>query len=210
MRMHAHVACRTRPHPRRGRSNAGLPHRSAPPPPELEARHARCEVRRVLGLAQEVRANGQGLARFLPEALRGARTSGRARPAPPPARRALHRGARTEREAASQAGTDLRKLDVRLRFGPGDERTFGQLGEQDHRVYFEYSDAFLASGLELSPVHLKARKGLIEHTQLELGPLPGLFDDSLPDGWGLLLMDRYFRKKRVDLDALSPLDLLQF
>jgi serine/threonine-protein kinase HipA len=104
----------------------------------------------------------------------------------------------------------LKKLEVRLRLGPGDERIVGTLAEQERRVYFEYSDDFLATGWELSPLHLKARKGLIEHTQLEFGPLPGLFDDSLPDGWGLLLMDRYLRKKGVDPDGLSALDRLQF
>jgi serine/threonine-protein kinase HipA len=104
----------------------------------------------------------------------------------------------------------LKKLEVRLRLGPGDERVVGTLAEQDRRVYFEYSDAFLETGWELSPIHLKARKGLIEHTPLEFGPLPGLFDDSLPDGWGLLVMDRYLRKQGVDPDRLTAIDRLQF
>jgi serine/threonine-protein kinase HipA len=37
-----------------------------------------------------------------------------------------------------------------------------------------------------------------------------LFDDSLPDGWGLLLMDRFLRKQGVDTDRLSVLDRLAF
>jgi len=104
----------------------------------------------------------------------------------------------------------LKKLEVRLRFGPDNERVVGALAEQDHRVYFEYADEFLATGWELSPVHLKARKGLVEHTARDFGPLPGVFDDSLPDGWGLLLMDRYLRKQGVDPDRLSAIDRLQF
>jgi len=103
----------------------------------------------------------------------------------------------------------LKKLEVRLRFGPGDERVVGTLAERERRVYFEYADGFLATGWELSPIHLKARKGLIEHEQRDFGPLPGLFDDSLPDGWGLLLMDRYLRKQGVDPDELSAIDRLQ-
>ncbi len=104
----------------------------------------------------------------------------------------------------------MKKLEVRLRFGPGDERAVGTLAEQEHRTYFEYSDGFLATGRELSPIHLKARKGLIEHEPLDFGPLPGLFDDSLPDGWGLLLMDRYLRQKGVNPDTLSAIDRLRF
>ncbi len=37
-----------------------------------------------------------------------------------------------------------------------------------------------------------------------------MFDDSLPDGWGLLLMDRFLRKQGVDIDRLSVLDRLAF
>ncbi len=103
----------------------------------------------------------------------------------------------------------MKKLEVRLRLGHADEHVVGTLAEQDRRVYFEYSEDFLATGWELSPIHLGTRKGLIEHTQRDFGPLPGLFDDSLPDGWGLLLMDRYLRKKGVDPDALTAIDRLQ-
>jgi serine/threonine-protein kinase HipA len=103
----------------------------------------------------------------------------------------------------------VRRLEVRLRLGPGDERVVGTLATRDRRLFFEYAEDFLATGLELSPLHLKARSGLIEHTQLAFGPLPGLFDDSLPDGWGLLLMDRWLRKKGVDPDGLTALDRLQ-
>ena len=48
---------------------------------------------------------------------------------------------------------------------------------------------FLARGLELSPLTLPLRADVIGHADRAFGSLPGLFDDSLPDGWGLLLMD---------------------
>lgn len=38
--------------------------------------------------------------------------------------------------------------------------------------------------------------------------LPGLFNDSLPDGWGRLLLDRYMRSKQIAREAISPLDRL--
>ena len=40
------------------------------------------------------------------------------------------------------------------------------------------------------------------------GPLPGLIDDSLPDGWGLLLMDRLFRRRGQNPAVISPLERL--
>ena len=40
--------------------------------------------------------------------------------------------------------------------------------------------------------------------------LPGLVSDALPDGWGMLLMDRLFRKQGWDPRRMSPLDRLAF
>ena len=102
----------------------------------------------------------------------------------------------------------MRKLSVRFRAAPDRVMSVGTLAEQDRRIYFEYSPDFLDTGLELSPFKLPAREGLFEHTDRSFGPLPGLFDDSLPDGWGLLLMDRHFRQTGHDLATISPLDRL--
>lgn len=105
----------------------------------------------------------------------------------------------------------MRSLEVRLRRGPGDELVVGALARRDGRTYFEYSPALLATGLELSPWKLPARPGLQEHPDPKYGELPGLFADSLPDGWGLLLMDRHVRQQGRDpgtLDALDRLALL--
>jgi serine/threonine-protein kinase HipA len=104
----------------------------------------------------------------------------------------------------------MRKLTVKLQRTPGDTLTVGRLAEQDRRIYFEYDDAFLDAGIELSPFKLSAQPGLIEHTDHAFGPLPGVFDDSLPDGWGLLLMDRHFRRQGIDPTTLSPLDRLAY
>jgi serine/threonine-protein kinase HipA len=109
---------------------------------------------------------------------------------------------------ARSAESALKKLVVRFSSAPGQSVPVGTLAERDRRVYFEYHADWLARGLELSPFNLPAGPGLIEHTDHEFGPLPGLFDDSLPDGWGLLLMDRHFRKLGLDPAAVSPLDRL--
>lgn len=102
----------------------------------------------------------------------------------------------------------MKKLEVRFTRSPGDWMAVGTLAEDHRRVYFEYAADFLATGLNLSPFRLPFEAGLFEHRDRDFGPLPGLFDDSLPDGWGLLLMDRHFRSVGRDLAEISPLDRL--
>ena len=79
-----------------------------------------------------------------------------------------------------------------------------------HRIYFEYAPEFLDSGLHLSPFKLPLVGGLAEHTDRAFGPLHGLFDDSLPDGWGLLLMDRHFRANGIDISGVTAIDRLAY
>ena len=103
----------------------------------------------------------------------------------------------------------MRKLEVRLQLG-GDAITVGTLVERDRRVLFEYASGFLRSGLQLSPIHLPLRAGVHEGPPTPFAGLPGVFSDSLPDGWGLLLMDRAFRQRGVSREAIAPLDRLAF
>lgn len=102
----------------------------------------------------------------------------------------------------------MKKLEVRFTRRIGDELVVGTLAEERGRVYFEYTPEFLATGLNLSPFRLPFAAGLFEHADHRFGPLPGLFDDSLPDGWGLLLMDRHFRASGVNPDGLGALERL--
>jgi len=104
----------------------------------------------------------------------------------------------------------VKRLEVRLQSAPGEERVVGQLVETDRRVFFEHDAAFLRDPLWLSPFKLRPEPGLIEHRDRDFGPLFGLFDDSLPDGWGRLLMDRFFQQQGMTLAELSPLDRLAF
>lgn len=104
----------------------------------------------------------------------------------------------------------MKKLNVRLTWSNTNWMPVGQLAEADQRIFFEFDPAFLASGMEVSPFKWAARPGLIEHVDRGFGPLPGWIDDSLPDGWGMLLMDRMFRKRGVEPEEISPLDRLAF
>lgn len=102
----------------------------------------------------------------------------------------------------------MRRLEVRLE--TEDERVVGTLAEKGGRIYFEYATSFLEDPLWLSPFELPPRPGLIEHRDRDFGPIFGLFDDSLPDGWGLLLMDRFFRQRRMAPREVSVLDRLAY
>ena len=104
----------------------------------------------------------------------------------------------------------MKKLSVHLSIRPGQSRPVGVLAGSDRKIYFEYDAGFLEDPLWLSPFKLPPQPGLQEHRDLAFGPLFGLFDDSLPDGWGLLLMDRYFRQRGIPPETLSPLDRLAY
>ncbi len=104
----------------------------------------------------------------------------------------------------------MRRLKVRLTRTAGDEPIVGILAESDRRIYFEWDSEYLNDGVELSPFKLPFTPQLHEHRDLAFGPLPGLFEESLPDGWGRLLMDRHFRREGLDVATVSPMDRLAY
>lgn len=94
--------------------------------------------------------------------------------------------------------------------GWGERWPLATLAEEGHTLLFEYTPEALTQGLELSPRHLKLRAGAYgEFPAHQLG-LPGLIADALPDGWGMLLMDRLFRKNGLNPAQVSVLDRLAF
>jgi serine/threonine-protein kinase HipA len=92
--------------------------------------------------------------------------------------------------------------------GWGEDWPLGRLADDGSNLLFEYAPEALAQGLELSPLSLKLRAPAYGGFPAHLHRLPGLVADSLPDGWGLLLMDRLFRRQGVRHP--SPLDRLAF
>lgn len=94
--------------------------------------------------------------------------------------------------------------------GWGERWRLGALADNGRELLFEYSPEALARNLELSPRHLKLRPEAYGGFPDHLLRLPGLLADCLPDGWGLLLMDRLFRQVGRDVASLSPLDRLAF
>ncbi len=84
----------------------------------------------------------------------------------------------------------------------------GKLAERNRAILFEYDKGFLASGIELSPFKLPLHPGVFEDKERVFDGLPGVFNDSLPDGWGLLLLDRALRGQGARLHEISPLHRL--
>ncbi len=84
----------------------------------------------------------------------------------------------------------------------------GRLAIRDYRIYFEYDQGFISRGLEISPIKLPLDSGLQMFDHRPFEGLPGVFNDSLPDGWGRLLFNRYIRSKNMMFEDFSPLDRL--
>jgi len=90
----------------------------------------------------------------------------------------------------------------------GTRREVGMLSDENGRILFEYAPEFLESGIELSPFKLPLRPGVFEDEKRTFDGLFGLFNDSLPDGWGCLLLDRKLRKRGLSFQEISPLQRL--
>ena len=66
----------------------------------------------------------------------------------------------------------------------------------------------MTSNLEVSPLRLPLQPGVRTFDRSLFEGLPGLFNDSLPDGWGRLLLDRSIRQQGMLPGQFSPLDRL--
>ena len=90
----------------------------------------------------------------------------------------------------------------------GIRQEVGMLLQDKQRIFFEYFPDFLKSGIELSPFKLPLKAGVFEEKSRIFDGLFGLFNDSLPDGWGCLLLDRKLRKLGKSYAEITPLDRL--
>lgn len=86
----------------------------------------------------------------------------------------------------------------------------GQLVYKDRKIFFEYASGFLASGFELSPFKLPLKPGILVCEDRIFEGLFGVFNDSLPDGWGRLLLDRKLMNLGINPGELTPLDRLGY
>lgn len=105
----------------------------------------------------------------------------------------------------------MRELRVRLCFDATDVRDVGVLAEDRSGVWFEFDPAFARGSLEISPLRLPlARGGLVAHRVTDGAPIPGVFNDARPEGWGLRLLHRAFQALGRPVSSVSPLEELAF
>lgn len=75
----------------------------------------------------------------------------------------------------------------------------GDMVLADNRLAaFEYNKNWLLDGFSISPFSLPLEKKVFMPKYDPFEGLFGVFADSLPDGWGRLLVDRLLRKKGMD------------
>ncbi|MDR3013067.1 MAG: type II toxin-antitoxin system HipA family toxin [Chitinispirillales bacterium] len=90
-----------------------------------------------------------------------------------------------------------------------DGRTVGRLAETPEKVLaFEYGDDWLREGFSISPFNLPLEKRVFIADATPFGGSFGVFNDSLPDGWGRLLIDRLLLKRQIEPRSVSLIDRL--
>lgn len=99
------------------------------------------------------------------------------------------------------------EVKVGINFGKG-VQVVGRLAVRKHKIYFQYDSAFIKSGIEVSPLRLPLQPGVQSFDYDLFEGLPGVFNDSLPDGWGRLLFDRFLRTQGISPTDITPLDRL--
>ncbi|MCI1640073.1 MAG: type II toxin-antitoxin system HipA family toxin [Bacteroidales bacterium] len=99
---------------------------------------------------------------------------------------------------------DINVIEVFL-----DGKRVGRLAQTGQRLCaFEYDAEFLQTGFSISPLYLPLRSGLFFAGKTPFDGNFGVFDDSLPDGWGGLILDRYLSSRGIDPATLSVLQRL--
>ncbi len=96
----------------------------------------------------------------------------------------------------------LERLNVSLRFAEETVIPVGILAQKGRDSLFQFSDSFLASPLPISPLRLSVRPGVHVFTAGEGLETFGVFEDSLPDGWGRRIIDSRFMKRHGRLPGI--------
>jgi serine/threonine-protein kinase HipA len=99
------------------------------------------------------------------------------------------------------------KITVKLHL-QGGMYDVGSLVFDKKSIYFRYDEQFLDTNLNISPIVLSFNTKVNKADTHIFESLYGVFADSLPDGWGKLLMDRYFLSHYEQLNTITPLDRL--
>ncbi|MEG1951495.1 MAG: HipA N-terminal domain-containing protein, partial [Bacteroidales bacterium] len=73
---------------------------------------------------------------------------------------------------------------------------------------FEYDADWITTGYSISPFHIPLKSGLQMAKRDPFRGGFGVFDDSLPDSWGNLILDRYLTQQNINSHKLTLLQHL--
>ena len=105
--------------------------------------------------------------------------------------------------------TDTEKLTVAISL-EGQDVELGELVSSRGRIYFKYFPDFIDRGIEISPFKMPLSEEVLSAEATPFDGLFGVFEDSLPDGWGRLLLDRSLLSRGISLNDINPLDRLAY
>ncbi len=101
--------------------------------------------------------------------------------------------------------TELIKVKI------GNQKVGTLILSNNNLCLFEYDREFVSAGFSISPFYLPLKSGVFTAKRDPFNGLFGIFNDSLPDGWGSLLINRYLKSKNInpaDLSVLHRLSLV--
>ena len=78
----------------------------------------------------------------------------------------------------------------------------------DKRLAFEYDPRWLAEGFSISPLELPLKTGLFLAKPTTLYGDFGIFEDSLPDGYGRYLLHKALMREGIDDRKLTAIERL--
>jgi serine/threonine-protein kinase HipA len=105
--------------------------------------------------------------------------------------------------------SEINKLTVSIWLDQA-EKEVGELVTDGKKTYFKYYPDFIDSGLQISPFKLPLTDSIRSADAVPFDGLFGVFSDSLPDGWGRLLLDRTLMSRGFALPQITPLDRLAY
>ena len=104
---------------------------------------------------------------------------------------------------------DIKKIIVSIHLG-GKEIEVGELISEAKKIYFKYYTSFIKSGLQISPFKLPLSEKIYSADPMPFEGLFGVFADSLPDGWGRLLLDRTLASRGILMQDVTALQRLSY
>ena len=102
------------------------------------------------------------------------------------------------------------KLQVSRRLSDGRKVRVGELAQNSREVFFQYDTEYLDRFHGLSPFTLFFNGEMQQAPTRPHNGLHGAFADSLPDGWGLSLMDQVFIRHDLAPNPVTAMDRLAY